>query len=99
KKEAEDCRQQLSAEKRHAESVAIISPQLEQAFLEMPSTIEELEAAIQDTISEANSILFLNHNILEEYESRPRKIEELSKKQELDEKQWNRQLDEINALK
>lgn len=40
----------------------------------MPSTIEDLEAAIQDNISQANSILFLNHNILEEYESRQRKV-------------------------
>ncbi|KAF5946156.1 hypothetical protein HYC85_016384 [Camellia sinensis] len=99
KKEVEDCRQQLSAVKRHAESVAIITPELEQAFLEMPTTIEELEAAIQDTISQANSIFLLNHNILEEYESRQKKIEELSKKQELDEKEWKRQFDKINALK
>ncbi|XP_052193685.1 structural maintenance of chromosomes protein 5 [Diospyros lotus] len=99
KKEVEDCRRQLSAAKRHAESIAIITPELEQAFLEMPATIEDLEAAIQDTISQANSILFLNNNILEEYESRQKKIEELSKKQELDEKQWSRQLDELNTLK
>ncbi|KAL7259206.1 hypothetical protein ACSBR1_005158 [Camellia fascicularis] len=99
KKEVGDCRQQLSAVKRHAESVAIITPELEQAFLEMPATIEELEAAIQDTISQANSIFLLNHNILEEYESRQKKIEELSKKQELDEKEWKRQFDKINTLK
>lgn len=40
----------------------------------MPGTIEELEAAIQDNISEANSILFLNQNILEEYENRQCKV-------------------------
>lgn len=40
----------------------------------MPTTVEELEAAIQELISEANSILFLNDNILEEYESRQRKV-------------------------
>lgn len=40
----------------------------------MPSTIEELNAAIQDIASQANSILFLNHNILEEYERRQRKV-------------------------
>lgn len=40
----------------------------------MPSTIEELNAAIQDITSQANSILFLNHNILEEYERRQRKV-------------------------
>ncbi|PSS26478.1 Structural maintenance of chromosomes protein [Actinidia chinensis var. chinensis] len=99
KKEAEDCRQQLLVAKRHAESVALITPELEQAFLEMPATIEDLEAAIQDTVSQANSVYLLNHNILEEYESRQKKIEELSKKQELDEKQLSRQMDEINALK
>ena len=40
----------------------------------MPGTIEELVAAIQDTISQANSILFLNHNILEVYERRQKKV-------------------------
>lgn len=40
----------------------------------MPATIEELEASIQDNISEANSILFLNQNILQEYESRQQKV-------------------------
>ncbi|KAK6119210.1 hypothetical protein DH2020_047058 [Rehmannia glutinosa] len=95
----ENCRQQLSVAKKHAESVAVITPELKQAFLEMPATVEDLEAAIQDTISQANSILFLNHNILEEYESRQRKIEELTNKQEMDEKELNDLLDEINALK
>lgn len=42
----------------------------------MPGTVEELEAAIQDNISEANSILFLNQNILEEYENRQHKVNE-----------------------
>lgn len=41
---------------------------------QMPTTVEELEAAIQDTITQANGILFLNHNILEEYENRQRKV-------------------------
>ena len=40
----------------------------------MPTTIEELEAAIQDNISQANSILFLNNNILEEYEHRKNQV-------------------------
>ncbi|KAL2461210.1 Structural maintenance of chromosomes protein 5 [Abeliophyllum distichum] len=99
KKEVEECRQQLIDAKKHAESVAVITPELERAFLEMPVSIEELEAAIQDTISQANSILFLNHNILEEYESRQRKIEALSQKQEMDEKELSSRVDEINALK
>ena len=42
--------------------------------MQMPTTIEELEAAIQDTTSQANSILFVNHNILEQYEDRQRKV-------------------------
>lgn len=91
----------------------------------MPTTIEELEGLIEDTIAQANSILFLNHNILEEYESRRKKVnptlcflvlisffcillhlfivspqvEELSRKQEIDEKEFSAKLDEINALK
>lgn len=40
----------------------------------MPGTIEDLEAAIQDNISQANSILFLNQNILEEYDECQRKV-------------------------
>jgi hypothetical protein len=40
----------------------------------MPTTIEELEAAIQDTTSQANSILFVNSNILEQYEIRQRQV-------------------------
>ena len=40
----------------------------------MPATVEELEAAIQDTTSQANSILFVNHNILEQYEDRQRQV-------------------------
>lgn len=40
----------------------------------MPSTIEELEAAIQDTVYQANSILCLNPNALEQYETRQRKV-------------------------
>lgn len=40
--------------------------------MQMPTTIEELEAAIQDNISQANSILFLNPNIVAEYENRQR---------------------------
>ena len=40
----------------------------------MPSTVEELKQDIEDTMSEANSILLLNQNILEEYENRQRKV-------------------------
>nr|XP_043611222.1 structural maintenance of chromosomes protein 5 [Erigeron canadensis] len=99
KKETEDRRQQLASAKRNAESVAVITPALEEEFLQMPSTIEDLNAAIQDITSQANSILFLNNNILEEYERRQRKIEELTAKLELDEKELTSCLEELNSLK
>ncbi|GMY22549.1 structural maintenance of chromosomes protein 5 isoform X2 [Fagus crenata] len=99
KKEVENCRQQLSAAKRHAESIAMITPELEKEFLEMPTTIEELEAAIQDNISQANSMLFLNNNILEEYEHRKHQIEALATKLEADNKELRRCLSEIDNLK
>lgn len=99
KKETEDCKQQLVEAKSYAESVAMITPELAQEFLEMPSTIEDLEAAIQDNISHANSILFLNHNILEEYESRQHKIDSISKKLDADKKELDRCLSEIDTLK
>ncbi|CAA0815217.1 Structural maintenance of chromosomes protein 5, partial [Striga hermonthica] len=95
----ENLRHQLSVAMKHAQSVAVITPEISQAFQEMPSTVEELEATIQDTISQANSILFLNNNVLEEYESRQRKIEELTRKLEMDGKEIKDLLDDINALK
>ncbi|KAH8520108.1 hypothetical protein H0E87_001534 [Populus deltoides] len=99
KKETEDHRQQLLAAKRHAESIAIITPELEKAFLEMPTTIEELEAAIQDTLSQANSTLSLNQNVVEEYEHRQGKIEAITKKLEADKEELKKCLAEIDALK
>lgn len=35
KKVVEDCRQQLSAAKNHAESIAMITPELERAFVQV----------------------------------------------------------------
>ncbi|XP_015573871.1 structural maintenance of chromosomes protein 5 isoform X2 [Ricinus communis] len=99
KKEVEEHRQQLSSAKISAESVSIITPELEKAFLEMPTTIEELEAAIQDNMSQANSILFLNHNVLEEYEHRQQKIESMTRKLEADKEELKRCLAEIDDLK
>ncbi|KAI6675878.1 hypothetical protein NL676_036674, partial [Syzygium grande] len=99
KKEVEDHRRQLGAAKQQAESVTVITPELEKAFLEMPTTVEELEAAIQDNISQANSILFLNPNILAEYEDRQRQIEAMARKHEADKRELTRCLAEINALK
>ncbi|XP_019188871.1 PREDICTED: uncharacterized protein LOC109183136 [Ipomoea nil] len=40
----------------------------------MPSTIQELEAAILDTVYQANSILCLNPNALQQYKTRQRKL-------------------------
>ncbi|KAK6232571.1 hypothetical protein SCA6_002644 [Theobroma cacao] len=99
KKDVEDCHQQLSAAKRHAETIAIITPELAKLFLEMPTTIEELEAAIQDNISQANSIVFLNRNILQEYEDRQCQIETISAKLEADNKELQKCLADIDALK
>ena len=42
--------------------------------LQLPATVEDLEAAIHDTMSQANSILFHNPNVLEQYESRQVKV-------------------------
>lgn len=97
--DVKDYSQQLLAAKRNAESIAIITPELERLFLQMPTTIEELEAAIQDNISQANSIVFLNQNILQEYEDRRRQIETISAKLESDGKELQRCLAEIHALK
>lgn len=99
KKEVEHCRKQLSDAKRQAESIAFITPELEKQFLEMPTTIEELAAAIQDNISQANSIFLLNQNILQEYEHRQQQIEDLATKQEAEKKELKRFLAEIDALK
>ncbi|KAG9457404.1 hypothetical protein H6P81_001912 [Aristolochia fimbriata] len=99
KKETNNHRQELAALKREAESVAKITVELEQAFLQMPTTIEELEAAIQDNMNQANSILLLNQNILEEYENRQQKITSLTKKLEADEAELNRCLADVENLK
>ncbi|OMO50483.1 RecF/RecN/SMC [Corchorus capsularis] len=100
KEDVEDYLQQLSAAKKHAESIAIITPELAKLFRKMPTTIEELEAAIQDNISQANSIFCLNgNNILLEYEDRRRQIETLSEKLEADNNKLQKCLEEIDALK
>ncbi|TXG55854.1 hypothetical protein EZV62_017167 [Acer yangbiense] len=99
KYEVENRRKQLLDAKRHAESIAVITPELEKEFLEMPTTVEELQAAIQDNIAQANSILFLNQNILQEYEHRQKQIEAIATKLEADQKELKRCLAEIDALK
>ncbi|KAL6129720.1 hypothetical protein ACLB2K_073069 [Fragaria x ananassa] len=98
-KVVEDCRQQLSAAKNHAESIAMMTPELQRAFLEMPTTIEDLEAAIDETTSQGNSILLLNQNILKEYEDRQRKIDAIAKKLEEDKAELMRCIAEVDNLK
>ncbi|XP_050387730.1 structural maintenance of chromosomes protein 5 isoform X2 [Argentina anserina] len=99
KKEVVVCRHQLSAAKNHAESIAVITPELQRAFLQMPTTIEDLEAAIEETASQASSILLLNHNILKEYEDRQRKIEAIATKLEEDKAELVRFIAEVDNLK
>nr|CAD59412.1 SMC5 protein [Oryza sativa] len=105
-KEYENCelmfqsiKQQLSNAKQHAESIAMITEDLAKKFLEMPTTIEELDCAIQDTESEANSMLFLNQNVLLEYQSRQREIESISIKLEDDKGECERCYSDIEATK
>ncbi|PNX99869.1 structural maintenance of chromosomes protein 5-like, partial [Trifolium pratense] len=142
KKEAEECRQNLTDLLNYAKSIARLTPNLEKEFLEvmpqplffhgcnetysmvkqscshdifflipqtlaledaskslMPTTIEELEAAIQDTTSQANSILFVNSNILEQYEDRQRQIEDLATKLDADKKEYERCKAELENIK
>ncbi|GJN39161.1 hypothetical protein PR202_gb28262 [Eleusine coracana subsp. coracana] len=83
KRITQEHKKQLSNAKQYAESIAMITKDLEKEFREhsfidafqMPSTIEELEAAIQDTESEANSMLFLSQNVLLEYQNRQREVQ------------------------
>ncbi|KAL1205854.1 Structural maintenance of chromosomes protein 5 [Cardamine amara subsp. amara] len=99
KKEVEGKQLELAAAKRNAESIAIITPELKKEFMEMPTTIEELEAAIKDNLSQANSILFVNENILQEYEHRQSQIETIATKLEADKRDLSKCLKEIDSLK
>ncbi|XP_020570968.1 structural maintenance of chromosomes protein 5 isoform X2 [Phalaenopsis equestris] len=99
KEETEQLRKDLLAAKQFAESIAIITPDLAKKFNDMPATVEELETAIQDGISEANSILFLNQNILQEYESRQQKISSIATKLEADEAALRSCVSEINVVR
>lgn len=99
KEETENYRKQLSSAKRYAEEIVVITKKLADDFLEMPTTIEELEDAIQDTTSQANSILFVNQNILQEYEDRQCKIDAIKLKQEDYAKELKRCLSDIETLK
>jgi chromosome segregation ATPase len=99
KDDVEHCRRQLQIVKDAAESVAKLNTELQRAFHEMPDTVEELEGAIQDYTAQANAVLFLNHNVLEEYERRCEQIHNLDLKVEEDRAVLNRNLGEINSLK
>lgn len=99
KKITQEHKQQLSNAKKHAESIAMITEDLAKEFLEMPTTIEELECAMQDTESEANSMLFLNQNVLQEYQNRQREILSISNKLEDDKGEFERCCSEIETTK
>eukprot|EP00252_Welwitschia_mirabilis_P000893 TRINITY_DN10890_c0_g1_i1.p1 TRINITY_DN10890_c0_g1~~TRINITY_DN10890_c0_g1_i1.p1 ORF type:complete len:1092 (-),score=272.58 TRINITY_DN10890_c0_g1_i1:474-3749(-) len=99
KGELEQCRRQLQIAKDAAESVAKLNPKLQHAFQEMPDTVEELEAAIQDFTAQANSVIFLNHNVLEEYERRCDQIHELESKVTNDRSVLNKTIEEITQLR
>jgi len=85
--------------KQHADSIAKLTEDLKKEFVEMPDTVEELEAAIQDTESEANSMLFLNQNVLQEYQNRQREIESISNKLNDDKDQYETCCSEIESVK
>eukprot|EP01018_Ginkgo_biloba_P038498 Gb_33241 [translate_table: standard] len=95
----EHCKRQLQMAKDAAESVVKLSPELQHAFREMPDTVEELEAAMQDYTAQANAVLFLNPNVLEEYERRCQQISNLALKVGEDREALNRTLAEINSIK
>ncbi|KAF0927865.1 hypothetical protein E2562_036789 [Oryza meyeriana var. granulata] len=99
KRKTQEHKQQLSNAKQHAESIAMITEDLAKKFLEMPTTIEELDFAIQDTESEANSMLFLNQNVLLEYQSRQHEIESISEKLEDDKGECQRCYSDIETTK
>ncbi|XP_056699767.1 structural maintenance of chromosomes protein 5 isoform X2 [Spinacia oleracea] len=63
--------------------------------LQMPGTVEELEANLE----QASSILLLNQNVVAEYEMRQRKIEALARTLEEEEHGLRTLLAEIDALK
>ncbi|PNT70611.1 structural maintenance of chromosomes protein 5 isoform X2 [Brachypodium distachyon] len=92
-------RHQLLKAKQHAESISMITEELAAMFLKMPTTIEELEGAIQDTESEANSMLFLNQNVLQEYQNRQREIESILTKLEDDKVDFERCHSDIETTK
>ncbi|KAL6654075.1 hypothetical protein ACP70R_007540 [Stipagrostis hirtigluma subsp. patula] len=99
KRISQEHKQQLCIAKQRAESIAMITNDLAKEFLEIPNTVEELEAAIQDTESEANSMLFLNLNVLQEYQNRQREIESMSNKIKDDKEKYERCCSEIETVK
>ncbi|KAK1698997.1 hypothetical protein QYE76_015694 [Lolium multiflorum] len=100
KRITQEHRQLLIKAKQLAESISMLTEELaKEEFEKMPTTIEELEAAIQDTESEANSMLFLNQNVLQEYQNRQHEIESISRKLEDDKVECERCCSEIETTK
>lgn len=80
KTELEKSRRAVEAAKEAAEQVARLTPELQRAFAKMPDTVAGLEEAIEESIAEANAVLCLNDNVLEEYEARRKEMAFLSSK-------------------
>ncbi|KAG2613804.1 hypothetical protein PVAP13_4KG395400 [Panicum virgatum] len=99
KRITQEHKRKLAMAKQHADSIAKLTEDLKKEFVEMPDTVEELEAAIQDTESEANSMLFLNQNVLQEYQNRQREIESISNKLNDDKDQYETCCSEIESVK
>ncbi|TVU26533.1 hypothetical protein EJB05_29085, partial [Eragrostis curvula] len=62
--------QQLHVAKQLAESTTMITDELAKDFITIPTTIDELEASVQDIEWKTSHMLFLNQNVVEEYQSR-----------------------------
>lgn len=99
KEEVERCRKAVETAKVAAERVAKLTPQLQRAFAQMPDTVSGLEDAIQENLAEANAVLCLNDNVLEEYEARCQEISSLSTKLEDEVTELNHCQQSVDAVK
>jgi hypothetical protein len=99
KRITQEHKRKLVLAQQHAESITMITKDIEKEFNEMPRTVEELETAIQDTELEANSMLFLNQNVLQEYQNRQREIESISNKLKDDKDEYEICCSEIATVK
>ncbi|TVU04118.1 hypothetical protein EJB05_50313, partial [Eragrostis curvula] len=91
--------QQLHIAKQLAESTTMITDELAKEFITIPTTIEELEASVQDIEWKTSHMLFLNQNVVEEYQSRQHEIESISKKIQDDKERYELYSSEIETVK